>query len=72
MQGAHSAQMPTNQVMVLYGDRALWFDLANDATFADLADRLDHPSDSHTDMPTAVYLKFGMTRQPVRVVQLGF
>jgi hypothetical protein len=72
MQSTHSAKISTNQVMALYADRALSFNLAKDATFADLADRLDHASDWHTDMPTAVYLKFGLPRQPIRVAQPGF
>ena len=71
MQSTHSATMPMNKVMALFADRALSFNLSKDATFAELADRLDHLGEWHTGMPTAVYLKFGAVRQPVRVVQPG-
>lgn len=71
MQRAQPANMPTNRVMALYAGRALSLNLAKDATFAELADRLDRPDDWHTDMPMAVYLKFGAARQPARVLQPG-
>jgi hypothetical protein len=70
--------MPTNQVMALFGDSALSFTLANGATFADLADRLDHLADrldhlgeQHIGMPKAIYLKFHTARQPISVTRAG-
>ena len=71
MQSTHPATMPTNQVMALFADRALSFSLSKDVTFAEFADRLDRLGEWHTGMPTAVYLKFGAARQPVRVLQPG-
>jgi hypothetical protein len=69
MQNTHRATTPANQVMALYADRALSFDLTNGATFADLADRLDHLGEWHTGVPSAIYLKFAMARHPVSVLQ---
>jgi len=69
MQSTHPIKIPTNQVMALYADRAVSFNLAKGATFAKLADRLDHPGDWHADMPTAVYLKFGAARRPAHILQ---
>jgi len=55
--------------MALFADRTRTFSLASGATFADLADRLEHLGEWHTDLPQAIYLKFGATRQPVPVIQ---
>ncbi len=71
MQSTHPPTISANQVTALFADRALSFSLSKDATLADLADRLDNLGDWHTGMPTAVYLKFGTARQPVRVRQTG-
>ncbi len=62
MQSTHSEAPLASQVMALFADRALSFNLAKDATFAELADRLDHLGEWHTGTPTAVYLKFGTAR----------
>ena len=69
MQRTQPATIPANEVMALFADRALSFSLSKDATLAELADRLDHLCKWHTGMPTAVYLRFGTARQPVRVPQ---
>jgi len=71
MQSTHRAGMPTNQVVALFADRALSFSLSSGATLADLADRLDDLGQRHIGMPTAIYLKFGMARQPIAVLQRG-
>jgi len=65
MQNTHRTTIPANQVMALFADRARSFSLASGATFADLADRLDHLGEWHTAMPQAVYLTFGAARQPI-------
>jgi hypothetical protein len=62
MQSTHRVEMPANRVMALFGDSALSFNLSNGATFADLAVQLDHLSDRHIGMPTAIYLKFATTQ----------
>jgi hypothetical protein len=61
--------MPTNQVIALFSDRALSFSLSPDATFGDLADRLDHLDEWRTALPRAVYLKFAMVRKPISVLR---
>jgi hypothetical protein len=71
MQSTHPATISANEVMAVFADRALSFSLSKDATFAELADRLDHLGEWHTGVPTAVYLKFGAGRQPVCVLQPG-
>jgi hypothetical protein len=65
MQGIYEAATQTNRVMALFADSALSFDLSRNATFADLADRLDRLGKQHIGAPTAIYLKFGMTPQPI-------
>ena len=47
----------------LFADRTLSFNLAKDATFGDLADRLDHLAKWHTATPTAVNLRFPLVLQ---------
>jgi hypothetical protein len=69
MQKTHQTTIPANQVMALFADRAQSFSLASGATFADLADCLDHLGEWQTDMPQAIYLKFGATRQAVPAAQ---
>jgi len=68
MQSIHRAATPTNQVVALFADRALSFSLSNGATLADLADRLDDLGQRYIGIPTAIYLKFGMARQPISVL----
>jgi hypothetical protein len=43
----------------------LSFDLSKTATFADLADRVDRLGEQHTGTPTAIYMKFSMSFEPV-------
>lgn len=64
MRNTDRESQSTNQVIALYADRILSLSLSQDATFAELADRLDP---SHIDrcsdgMPTAIYLRFAKTR----------
>jgi hypothetical protein len=65
MQNTYEASAQTNRVVALYAGSALSFDLSKTATFADLADRLDRLGAQHIGMPRAVYMKFGMTSEPV-------
>jgi hypothetical protein len=67
MEHTYEASMQTNQVTALYVDSALSFKLSKTATFADLADRLDSLGDRHNGTPTAVYLKFSASFEPVRL-----
>lgn len=69
MKDTHQATIPANQVMALFSDRALSFSLSPNATFGDLADRLDHLDEWHTALPRAVYLKFATVRKPVSILQ---
>jgi hypothetical protein len=71
MQSKCRAAVPTYQVMALFADSALSFGLSNGATFADLADRLGQLGERHVGMPTAIYLKSSMTRQPAAAPQHG-
>lgn len=70
MQNAYEAPAQTNRVTALYTDSALSFNLSKTATFADLADRLDSLGDQHNGTPTAVYMKFSMSFEPV-VLHVG-
>jgi len=65
MQNTHKAAAQPNRVMALYANSALSFDLSKTATFADLADRLDRLGEQHIGTPTAIYMKFSMTFEPV-------
>jgi hypothetical protein len=65
MQKANQTTIPANEVMALFVDRVWSFSLARGATFADLAERLTHSGGWRTDMPQAIYLKFGAARQPL-------
>src|ERR1019366_8702498 len=71
MQSTHRAGMPTNQVVALFADRALSFNLSSGATLADLADRLGDLGQRHIGMPTAIYLKSGLAGQPFAVLHRG-
>jgi hypothetical protein len=53
--------------MALFADRALSFGLPRNATFAELAERLDDLCEWHTGTPTAISLRFGLDNQPVIV-----
>lgn len=65
MHSTYEASTQTNRVMALYADSALSFDLSKTATFADLADRLDRLGAQHIGTPTAIYMKFSMTFEPI-------
>lgn len=69
MRSMDPTTVPENLVTALFADRALSFTLSKGATFADLADRVGHLSEWHTDMPTGVFLKFAMAREPAFVRQ---
>jgi hypothetical protein len=69
LQTTDRTTIPANQVMALFANRAHSFSLASGATFADLAARLDQLGERQSDLPQAIYLKFGATRQPVSVAQ---
>jgi len=47
-----------SRVTVAFEDRALSFMLSKDATFGDLADRLDRRGEWHHGMPIAIEVKF--------------
>jgi hypothetical protein len=65
MQNAYEAAAETNRVVALYADSALPFGLSKTATFADLADRVDRLGEQHIGAPTAIYMKFSMSFEPV-------
>jgi hypothetical protein len=69
MQQPDQTTIPAHQVMALFADRVRSFSLARGATFADLAESLTHSGGWCTDMPQAIYLKFGAARQPLPVRQ---
>ena len=69
MQQANQTTIPANQVMALFADRVWSFSLSREATFADLAERLTEQGGWRTDMPKAIYLKFGAARQSLAVHQ---
>jgi hypothetical protein len=69
MQRTNQMSIPANQVMALFVDRVSSFSLARGATFADLAEYLTRSGGWRTDMPQAIYLKFGAGRQPLPVRQ---
>ena len=69
MQKISQATVPANEVMALFDDRVRSFSLPRGATFADLAEHLAHSDGWHADMPQAIYLKFGATRQPLPLCQ---
>jgi len=57
------AEISESVVTALFADRTLSFNLSKNATFGDLADRLDHLGEWHTATPTAVNLKFNLVLQ---------
>jgi hypothetical protein len=69
VQQTYQTTIPANEVMALFVDRVCSFSLAKGATFADLAECLTHSGGWRTDMPQAIYLKFGAARQPLPVRQ---
>jgi hypothetical protein len=62
MQNTYQPSAETNQVVAMYAGSALSFDLSKTATFADRGDRL---GEQHTGTPTAIYMKFSMSFEPV-------
>ena len=77
MHSTHRIGLPTNQAVALFSDSALTFNLSNGATFADLADRLDHLGERHVGTPTAIYLtlgsspRVGMAQRPIPALRPG-
>lgn len=65
MQITRTDATPTNQVMAVFADSAVSFALSGGATFADLAERLDQLGERHTGLPTAIYCRVSIARQPV-------
>jgi hypothetical protein len=64
----HDESRPS-RVTVAFEDSALSFMLSKDATFEDLADRLDRLGERHHGMPIAIEVKFaaasGAQRRPL-------
>lgn len=69
MQHTQIATMPTNQVVALFADRALSFNLSEGATLAQLAESLSDMCEWHAGAPTAVSLKFSGDRRMIGVHQ---
>lgn len=67
MQNIRAETMPTNQVIALFADRALSFNLSKGATFAQLAESLSDICEWHAGTPTAVSLKFGEDQRRVDI-----
>jgi len=65
MQSTYEASEQTNRVVALYAASALSFDLSKTATFAELADCVDRLGEQHIGAPTAIYMNFSMTFEPV-------
>jgi hypothetical protein len=65
MQSIYETSAQANRVIALYADSALSFALSKTATFADLADRVDRLGEQHIGTPTAIYMSFSMTFEPV-------
>jgi hypothetical protein len=65
MQSTYEASAETNRVVALYAGSALSFGLSKTATFADLADRVERLGERHIGTPTAIYMKFSMSFEPV-------
>jgi hypothetical protein len=61
----HDESRPS-RVTVAFEDSALSFMLLKDATFEDLADRLDHLRERHCGKPIAIEVKFAAERRPAR------
>ena len=60
MQNARRADLSPNQVMALFAASALSFSLSNNATYADLANQLEHAGARHVGKPKAIYLRIGI------------
>ena len=65
MQSTYESSVQANQVVALYAGSALSFDLSKTATFADLADHVDRLGEQHIGTPTAIFMKFSMSFEPV-------
>jgi hypothetical protein len=61
----HDESRPS-RVTVAFEDSALSFMLLKDATFEDLADRLDRLRERHCGKPIAIEAKFAAERRPAR------
>ncbi len=64
MQNETQPIIPANQVMALFAGSIASFRLSGGATFADLADCLEHIDARHVGAPTAIVLKFASTGRP--------
>ena len=61
-----------SRVTVAFEDRALSFMLSKDATFGDLADRLDRRGEWHHGKPIGIEVKFAAAfRRPATPTYLG-
>jgi hypothetical protein len=69
MQNNHTTIMPTNQVVALFADHALSFNLPDGATMAQLAESLIDMCEWHPGTPMAVSLKFGGDQRIVGIHQ---
>jgi hypothetical protein len=65
MQNTYESSAQANRVVALYAASALSFDLSKTATFADLAGCVDRLGEQHIGTPTAIYMKFSMSFEPV-------
>ena len=70
MQDIHHDESRPNRVRVAFEEGALSFMLSKDATFEDLADRLDRLGELHCGKPIAIEVKFAaasdVRRSPMR------
>jgi hypothetical protein len=71
MQSIQSSDVQSSQVSALFAGSEISFCLSKGATFADLAESLDQLSDRVLGHALAIYLKFGVTDQPVSVLRTG-
>jgi hypothetical protein len=71
MQLVRKGVTPTHQIIAVFVGSALSFALADGATFAELADRLDQLGERHSGPPTAIYCKFSVSSQPIVQSPIG-
>ena len=60
----HHDQSRPSHVRVAFADRTLSFMLSKDATFEDLADRLDRLGELHHGKPVAIEVKLAAASAP--------
>ena len=66
MQDIHHDEARPSRVRVAFEEGALSFMLSKDATFEDLADRLDRLGELHCGKPITIEVKFAAERRPAR------